>query len=38
MGGIKMASLLPAPLWFDILDLGFAYIPMGYLGYKLAKG
>jgi len=38
MGGIQMASLLPAPIWFDILDLGLAYIPMGFLGYKLAKG
>jgi len=37
MGGIQMASLLPAPLWFDIVDLGLAYIPMGFLGYKLAK-
>ena len=36
-GGIQMANLLPAPIWFDILDLGFAYIPMGFLGYKLAK-
>lgn len=37
MGGIQMANLLPAPLWFDILDLGLAYIPMGLLGAKLAK-
>lgn len=37
MGGIQMAQLLPAPIWFDVLDLGVAYIPMGYLGYKLAK-
>ena len=36
-GGIQMANLLPAPLWFDVLDLGFAYIPMGFLGYRLAK-
>jgi hypothetical protein len=37
LGGIQMATLLPAPLWFDIADLGFAYIPMAYLGYRLAK-
>ena len=37
MEGIQMASLLPAPIWFDIVDLGFAYIPMAILGCKLAK-
>jgi hypothetical protein len=37
LGGIQMAMLLPAPLWFNIADIGFAYIPMAYLGYRLAK-
>lgn len=37
MGGIQMANLLPAPIWYDILDLGVAYIPMALLGAKLAK-
>ncbi len=37
IGGIQMAYLLPAPLWFDMADLGLAYLPMGYLGYRLAK-
>ena len=37
IGGIQMSNILPAPLWFNIADLGFAYIPMGYLGYRLAK-
>ena len=36
-GGIQMSIQLPAPLWFDIADIGFAYIPMAYLGYRLAK-
>ena len=36
MGGITMEMMLPSPLWFNILDLGFAYIPMGYLGWKLS--
>ena len=36
-GGIQMANILPAPNWFNIADLGFAYIPMAYLGYRLAK-
>jgi hypothetical protein len=26
-----------APMWFNILDLVFAYIPMGLLGYYLAS-
>jgi len=37
LGGIQMTTLLPAPLWFDIADVGFAYIPMAYLGYSMAK-
>lgn len=37
IGGIQMAHLLPGPLWFNTLDLGLAYIPMGLLGAKLAK-
>jgi hypothetical protein len=35
IGGIIMVQILPAPLWFILLDLIVAYIPMGYLGYKL---
>jgi hypothetical protein len=27
---------LSAPLWFNVLDLVMAYIPMAYLGYFLA--
>ena len=37
VGGIYAVYLFPAPLWFDIADLGLAYIPMGYLGGKLAE-
>lgn len=35
-GGAYMVSILAAPLWFNILDLVVAYIPMAYLGYLLA--
>lgn len=35
-GGITNVFLLPSPLWFSILDLSFAYIPMAYLGGKFA--
>jgi hypothetical protein len=30
-GGIAMAAMLPAPLWFEALDLVVAYIPMAWL-------
>ena len=36
LGGAWMVFELPSPLWFDALDLGLAYIPMAWLGYKLA--
>lgn len=36
LGGIYNAYVLPAPAWFIILDLVVAYIPMGWLGGKLA--
>lgn len=35
-GGITNVILLPSPLWFSILDIAGAYIPMAYLAYKLA--
>jgi small basic protein len=35
-GGISMVFALPSPLWFDVLDLGAAYIPMAWIGWKLA--
>lgn len=36
LGGAWMVIKLPSPLWFDALDLGLAYIPMAWIGYKLA--
>lgn len=38
IGGIIMVSMLPSPLWFTILDLVGAYIPMGLLGGKIVSG
>ena len=35
IGGISMVFILPAPLWFIIADLLLAYIPMGWLGWKI---
>ena len=37
LGGIMMVMMLPSPMWFNILDLGVAYIPMGYFGWWLNK-
>jgi hypothetical protein len=36
IGGIMMVIDLPAPTWFSTLDLVAAYIPMAWLGGKLA--
>ncbi|MBE7439290.1 MAG: hypothetical protein HS115_12600 [Spirochaetales bacterium] len=33
-GGILNVILLPSPLWFSILDLTLAYLPMGWLGAR----
>ena len=35
VGGIMNIVMLPSPLWFTLLDLLVAYIPMGYLAGKL---
>ena len=35
IGGTMSVFMLPAPVWFEILDLTLAYIPMGWLGGKL---
>ena len=34
-GGIQMPSILDSPIWFDIIAICLAYIPMSLLGYKL---
>ena len=35
IGGIVNTFMIPAPIWFIILDLVVAYIPMAWLGGKL---
>ena len=37
VGGIMMVIQLPTPLWYSIIDLGFAYIPMAWLATKLVR-
>jgi len=34
IGGIMMVFMVPGPIWFVIVDLLLAYIPMAYLGAK----
>lgn len=34
-GGLAAASMIPAPLWFLVLDLVVAYLPMAWLATKL---
>lgn len=35
-GGIANVIMLPAPLWFSVVDLVFAYLPAAWLGQALA--
>jgi len=35
-GGIANTMMIPAPMWFHALDILAAYIPMAWLGAKLA--
>ena len=37
IGGVMMVFMLPSPLWFSVVDLGLAYLPMAWLGGKLVK-
>jgi hypothetical protein len=36
VGGIASMFMLPSPVWFAVVDLVGAYIPMAYLAGKLA--
>lgn len=35
IGGFSMVLMLPSPVWFSVLDLFGAYLPMGYLAGKI---
>lgn len=36
LGGIAMVATLGGPMWFSLIDLIGAYLPMGYVGSMLA--
>jgi hypothetical protein len=35
-GGMGSVMMLPAPVWFDTLDLCAAYFPMAWIGWRFA--
>ena len=37
LGGIAASMMIPAPAWFIALDLVVAYLPMAWLGARLAR-
>lgn len=37
IGGTMNTFMLPSPIWFTVLDLAGAYIPMAWIGWKLAE-
>lgn len=36
VGGVANILMLPSPLWFTLVDLVGAYLPMAFVGYQLA--
>lgn len=38
VGGTMNIFMLPSPMWFNILDLVVAYIPMAFLGGRMITG
>ncbi len=37
LGGLMNVILLPAPLWFEAVDLILAYFPMAYIALRIFK-
>ncbi len=35
LGGLSVAFMLPSPVWFIVVDLVGAYVPMAWIGAKL---
>ena len=35
-GGIAANIMIPAPMWYRVVDVVFAYVPMAVLGWKLS--
>ncbi|SDW77612.1 hypothetical protein SAMN05444411_102150 [Lutibacter oricola] len=37
IGGVINVFMLPSPIWFAVLDIAVAYLPMAWFGYKLSE-
>ena len=37
LGGIVASFIIPAPAWYIVLDLGLAYLPMAWIGGRIAS-
>lgn len=37
VGGFSMVIMIPSPLWFSLLDLFGAYLPMAWLGIFIGR-
>jgi len=37
LGGIAVNYMLPGPSWFSLVDILLAYLPMAFLGGKIAE-
>lgn len=35
-GGIVANIMIPAPMWYRVVDVVFAYVPMAFLGWRLS--
>lgn len=33
-GGMAAVSMLPAPMWFNVMDLLLAYVPAAWIGWR----
>lgn len=36
VGGVINCIAIPAPIWFEVVDLVLAYVPMAWIGFKLS--
>ena len=37
IGGAMMVKMIGGPIWYNMVDLLLAYLPMGFLGGALAR-
>jgi hypothetical protein len=37
LGGIVANIMIPAPIWYRVIDLVFAYVPMAFLAFKVSR-